>query len=415
VSAQPAVVPTFQQSTLEEIAYTIRGHFDEHGKPRRYVCPDWTEIPGELPRKVTCKRRGCPRCGRNWARDVVRITHENLDAFVHAMTTAGTIYSAVVMVTITAPGEDRLPWDEAHCAHRRPHRHRGPAGCRVQERAAREWSDTLTWRWEKLRSAARLATRRDLSAPSGELGPAPIILARFYEPQKRGVPHLHVVVAYGTEAQRDAAHVFVGHLKRLVGEYDFGFADGRGKLSREDRGTTATRHGVELRPRTGQDVARYLSSYLTGRDSKKKNTIRENLADPVMPRSLFWITPALSSLSESERIAALRERVGVPAGTGVTMRWLRKARHMWAALEGRVEAPTWARTEDAVIAAVVYLRIYRRRPPPTDLAPALETARRIDRDVWRLGRWDTYGPQMLDFALQLVEACIPSEPEEAAA
>ncbi len=351
-------------------------------------------------RRRTCKRRGCPRCGAPWARDWRRNMAVNLAAK----------HGSVTLVSITAPGAERLPWDEAHCAHRRRHIHYGPAGCRVKQRAAREWTDTLSLRWGWLRKSATLATRRALKNEiSGELGPAPSVLARVWEPQKRGVPHLHLVLGYSHGRERQAAQVFVTELKRLAPEYDFGFVDGR------------------LQPITAEDAARYLSSYLTGRNSSKKptkTTIREDIADPVMPRSLIWVTPALtcvelpdSSEEWRDRLTAMRRRLRIKHGTGVTMRYLRKARHLWASLDGVCDAPAWRSTREAVLVVAVFLQAFRKRPPPEDLSPALELADRIDADVaYHLGddieekrsRWERYQPQLLPFAFQLAEACVPA-------
>lgn len=390
--------------SLEVIPYTERDRRHVDGRTRKFFCPHeaWD---GKI---RTCKRRGCPRCGPPWSRDWLRVNQTNFEHFG----------APVVMVTITAPGQDRLPWDEEHepCARRRRHVHSGPRGCRVQQRAAREWSDTLSWRWAKLRGAARLATQRQLKRTSGELGPPPALLERAYEPQKRGVPHLHVVLGYGTEDQKNAAHVFVGELKRLAADYDFGFADGRGKKAGVHGRGVVERHGVELRPMSGEDAARYLANYLTGRNSKKKNTIRENISDPVMPTSLIWLTPALSSSSTSERLQAMRTRLGVTCGTGVTMRWLRRARWLWSALKGRCTPPTWPSTTNAIHTVSAYLQAFEKRPPPRDLEPALRLAREVDRRAHAKGWWE-YEQHITDFAMHLVESCMPPavEPAEAVA
>lgn len=348
---------------------------------RRFECPS----RGYDGRLRTCKRRGCPRCGSPWARDWQRGMAVNLAAK----------HGPVVLVSITAPGEDLLPWDLDHCAgkHRdRKPKHSGKRGCRVQPRAAREWSDTLTWRWQKMRNATQLAVRRHLRDELGFLGDAAVILLRVYEPQKRGVPHMHLVLGYATAAERAAAREFVAQLKRLASEYDFGFVD-------------------MTEPITAEDAARYLSSYLTGRNSKKKSSIRENIADPVMPRSLVWLTPALTSTSASERIAVMRSKIGVVRGTGVTMRWLRKARHLWAALEGRCMFPQFRDTEEAVRVVAVYMQAFRRGPPPA-LEPALGVAREIDAVAKRDGKWwllEQQWREQLEFAFTAVAACMPQE------
>lgn len=340
------------------------------GKIRQ--CPVWSDFDKRM---RTCKRRECKRCGQAWARDWLRNMETNLAAYG----------GAVVMLTITAPGEDRLPWDEHYCRvekGRTRHKvHRGPLGCRVQQRAAREWSDTLSWRWAKLRGAAQLATKR-------ATGQQAVILERAYEPQKRGVPHLHVVLGYRTPADQEAAHVFVGHIKRLVTEYDFGFADGRGSAARS-RGIktrpAVEMYGVELRPMLGENAARYLASYLTGRagKAKKKGTIRDNISSPVMPRSLLWLTPKLTSKEEAITSD------GRP--TGVTMRMLRRARQLYAAARGLCTAPLWHSAVDAAETALVYRRAFTRRAsgsdPPAD--EVLAYARKVDGGFRRAQKFVT--------------------------
>jgi hypothetical protein len=284
----------------------------------------------------TCKRRYCPRCGQVWARSWGTVSRVNLAKYG----------GPVALVSITAPGADRLPW-----ACTREHEHSGPKGCRIEAEAADAWAEQARANWKKLRDAARLATVR-------ALGVKPALLERVWEPQKRGVPHLHVVVGMATPAQRAAAEHFVAGLHRLAPEHDFGFVDRK------------------LTSITAADAARYLTSYLVGRDSSKKATIRENIADPRMPRSLVWLTPVLT-----------RE-------TRVTMRNLRRARWLLAALSGRCDVYPRVEPEDRydVAAAAVALERVRilcaargpdARNEPLQLAQARVALTRIMGDLYR--------------------------------
>lgn len=196
----------------------------------------------------------------------------------------------VLMIAITPPGTDRLPW-----ACTKEHDHEGPKGCKVDGEAADEWSYAARANWKHLREAARKATM-------AAVGLKPTLIERVWEPQKRGIPHLHIVLGMATEAEKIAAHRFVDELEARTGEYDFGFV----QQKREVMGAA--------------EASRYLVGYLLGR-SKRKGTIRENIADPRMPRSLIWLTPALTSLKRG--------------GTGVTMRTLRYINWYFAALRGR--------------------------------------------------------------------------------
>ena len=282
--------------------------------------------------KPSCKRRSCLFCGPRWARDWRRVLAVNLEA------TGG----AVATIAITGPGAERLPWDEHYCRvvrGRGPHKHSGPRGCRVQERAVREWAETLSYRWRLLRQAARIATKR-------ELGEAPPwVLARVWEPQKRGVPHLHLVVPYETWREKRAADCFRRHIARLAREYDFGGVQGK------------------LAPIEGKEAARYVANYLAGRTAKK-SSIRDNISDPNLPRSLLWLTPRLT-----------RE-------TFVTMRTLRRARHVWAWADGRCELPVFATWEEGLRVAVAFRSVYPKRAGPVpagfDGGTKLELAKLTD-------------------------------------
>ncbi|HEY8775786.1 MAG TPA: hypothetical protein VIM33_04810 [Gaiellaceae bacterium] len=223
---------------------------------------------------VSCKRRGCSHCGTAWARAWSIVMRENLRHYG----------ARVVMLSLTAPGVERLPWDRSRCKSKAPHRCSGRRGCVVEEFAADAWSVSAPARWAALRQAARLACRRR--------GEVPNLLARVWEPQKRGVPHLHAVFGVATVEEDKAARAFLRELARLAPEYDFGL------------------EGLDddhFNPVAPERVSSYVTSYLTGRRGKK-GTIRENIADPRMPRSLLWVAAKLT-----------RE-------THVTMRRLRYAR-----------------------------------------------------------------------------------------
>ncbi len=282
-------------------------------------CPDLDE------RGRNCKRRGCPYCGRLWAWDWERVMHTNLRHYA----------GAVRMVAITAPGADALPWSgwrrDPKTGRVRPcppsHAHSGARGCLVESQAANEWSESVTQRWKELREAARKAT---LDA----LGLKPTLLLRVWEPQKRGVPHLHVVLGVRTEAEKIAAERFRQELDERASHYGFGFVQ---------------RHVHETGPR---QAARYLVGYLLGR-SKRKTGIRENIADARMPRSLIWLTP---DLTIGPLVAGRRT-----GGTLCTMRRLRYARWYFAAFSGRSSQWPCLRGQVAVDIARVVTLLERQR------------------------------------------------------
>jgi hypothetical protein len=315
-------------------------------------------VDGTCPRqsdfKTNCRSRACPVCGPRWARNHGAKMQHNLEHLGGRFAT----------IAITGPGADRLPWDEERCKQRgRGHVHSGRRGCRVRERDLRLWCETLGLRWKWLREAAQLATKRETGSPVG-------IMEKVWEPQKRGVPHLHLVVPYGTPEERRVADAFRRNLDQRSAKHDFG------------------RVQPKLKPIEGRLAARYLANYLAGRTSKK-NSIRENIADPNLPKSLLWESPVLSSVSSSPRMVKWRARYGLKLGTGITMRTLRRARHLWACLEGIIEPyPRWKNLEEATIGVIVARRINPARAgPAANIGQALAFARRVDRDVARGIGW----------------------------
>jgi hypothetical protein len=228
----------------------------------------------------------------------------------------------VVMLSLTAPGVDRLPWDRSRCRRKAPHTCSGRRGCVVEEQAADAWSSSAPARWAELRQAARRVCRYR--------GQVPTLLARVWEPQKRGVPHLHAVLGVATAAEEQAARAFLAELARLAPVYDFGL------------------EGLDddhFNPVEPDKVARYVASYLTGRRGKK-GTIRENIADPRMPRSLLWVASHLT-----------RE-------TKVTMRLLRRARWVIVALRGRCQLYPKLYGDELFEVAKVVCRLERATGPP---------------------------------------------------
>jgi hypothetical protein len=327
---------------------------------------DVTHCPSGNIWNPSCKRRGCKFCGPRWARNWELIFQLATDHYDRS----------VVMVAVTPPGEQRLPWDEEWCSHRRPHKHRGPSGCRVEERAAREWSETAGERYKLMRDAAQKFTRRQMKKAAGAPRAANII-GRVWEPQRRGVPHLHIVLGYGDLAERITANLFVSYVKaKASSEYDFGWVEQPWDAKKCDRDhvdengrhvhNPAAGCRVKLSGISGAEAARYLVRYLTGR-SKRKSTIRENVSHPNMPMSLIWLSNRLTNVEKG--------------GTGMTMRTLRRARHLWACAKGRCdEYPRWKNVTEAVLVGYVCWRAFARRGE-TDEPPPINELLRLARTV----------------------------------
>jgi hypothetical protein len=320
----------------------------------------------------------------------------------------------VVLVTITAPGDDVLPWDEAHCRHPRGGEHSGKRGCRVEQSTAREFNATASWRLAALRRAATVYAER-------ATGTRPRFLDRAWEAQRRGVAHWHGVYGADTPAELEAVALLVERLKASAHEYGWGFVDAKGRKRNDPRarGKRVVVAGVELRLIAPEDAARYLASYLAGR-SAHKASMRTAVMSPEM-RSLidgvtirrqslplWWLSPTLTKL------------------TLVTMRTLRRARHLWAELKGVADVgPSWRDARDAITAALVLRTVFGRKAnaPPLDVAGALRLAGDVDRAgaervtifdgfaEWELERRHTAGfrAELARLARMLAEPAMPHD------
>jgi hypothetical protein len=216
----------------------------------------------------------------------------------------------VVLSAVTPPGIEELPWDEAHCAWRGPHRHGN--GCRVDGDALDEWSRDISARWKRLHNAARNACRR-------EKGRCLPIATRAWEPQMRGPGHDHPVFHVHSPEDVRVAECYLRHLARLAPLHGFGFV--------------GEKRGRSMQIMSGDRAAAYLSSYFVRRKGSKA-TLQENARNPHLPRMLIWASPTLTR------------------ATGVTMRNLRRVRQLWAVRLGKLPPPSWSGVELARIVAL---------------------------------------------------------------
>lgn len=152
------------------------------------------------------------------------------------------------------------------------------------------------------------------------------LVARVWEKQRRGLAHLHGVIAVATPEELAWAREYVNALRELAPAFGFGFVDGWEKVNRK------------FWP--GDQAGTYLSSYFAAGRGRKAS-ITENVQDPNLPRVLVLVG------------AHLTQR------TGVTMRSLRYARRLWAFREGRVESQGLDGWDEIVASCVL-----DRRPLP---------------------------------------------------
>ena len=138
------------------------------------------------------------------------------------------------------------------------------------------------------------------------------LLTRVWEPQARGAAHVHPVFALVEPGDERIVRLYVNQLARLAPKHGFGFV--------------GTKKGVSMMVLPAERAAAYLSSYFV-RGAREKATLQENARNPYMPHLLIWVSPKLTKL------------------TGITMRILRRIRHLWAIRKGLCPAPSWPAVE----------------------------------------------------------------------
>jgi hypothetical protein len=257
---------------------------------------------------MRCSARTCPEFAPTWARDTRRRLLENLRTV-----------RLTVMFSVTAPGADLYPFDSRFCSHRPVTRCSGRLGCRVDPELARAFNLRAGQWWSELHRAAKVRADRQ----TGHKGK---LLARVWEKQKRGLAHVHGVIAVGTPDERAWAQAYVEALRDLASRYGFGFVDGWHKIGRK------------FWP--GDQAGAYLSSYFVSR--KHKAGITENVLAGDLPRVVVFVGRDLTRV------------------TGCTMRSLRNARRIWASREGLIDRPSLTYSE--WLAAAQLLSMSRSRP-----------------------------------------------------
>lgn len=222
---------------------------------------------------MRCKKRTCPSCGLLWAGD----------ARVKLLANVSHYGGDVVLVTVTAPGSDRLP----------------------DRRAMVEWNLSAPERWRRLHSAARQAAIR--------LGHRVTVVSRTWEYQRRGALHVHVVVGVGTARELAGAHAYADQLARLRHLHGFGFVD-RGRR-------VGGRRALEVIP--AERASRYVAKYLSPLGHDGKPTLSETVTRRDVPPHVVHVSRRLT------------------CETGVTMRTLRWRRACHVARVDPATGETW--------------------------------------------------------------------------
>jgi hypothetical protein len=186
----------------------------------------------------------------------------------------------------------------------------------VNPGTARDFNQRAGKWWSELHRVAKVRADR----ATGHKGK---ILARVWEKQRRGLAHVHGVLAAGSPAELAWAREYVTALRDLAPSKGFGFVDGWHKVGRK------------LWP--GDQAGAYLSSYFV-RGKGPKAPMTQNVLDGDLPRLVVLVGRHLT------------------AETGCTMRNLRLSRRIWAWRAGLIERPDiedW----DLVVAGCLLARV----------------------------------------------------------
>lgn len=223
------------------LARAVRRPLHSHAVPKCDSCGKALSPYGR------CNRRYCPAYFKTWARDQVQVIYRNIEAL-------GEHHD---LITITPPGKSSLPWDEASCAHRGPHKHSGPDGCRVEKRALDRWMYDRDRELTRYLDAAKTRASRATEEPRAETVLTP-------ELQERGAPHWHI--AAGAHRRR-WNQAFAAALADLAGSYGFG----RPKFDPHHHGTKGRLD------RYLSKLAAYLGKAVKDGDQEKLDALREAL------------------------------------------------------------------------------------------------------------------------------------------
>ena len=99
-------------------------------------------------------------------------------------------------LTLTAPGEDVLPWDRTKCTHSPGIKCSGDIGCVCEAQALARWHDDVAQRWSWFVTDLRRELKTDVQ------------FFKTYEPQKREALHIHAMArAAGVTERRFRAAV----------------------------------------------------------------------------------------------------------------------------------------------------------------------------------------------------------------
>lgn len=205
------------------------------------------------------------------------------------------------LFTVTAPGEEFLPWDTEQCAEQGEHRHSGKLGCRVDPKAAAVWNESAQKRWTAAQREAKRRADKTLREFGWKGRPVSVLLS-WWEPQKRGVLHKHALLPWETPAERLWSRAYIRSWEEIRQRFWFGFVDRKPKVD------------------TAQKLARYVAGYTLGGGGKLSLAEAAERCD-WLPTRTFHINRRLTQK------------------TGATMRAARFNRRVEACFQGKCHWP----------------------------------------------------------------------------
>jgi hypothetical protein len=124
-----------------------------------------------------------------------------------------------LLVTLTPPGADVLPWDPTQCTHSPDKPCSGKIGCRCEPLPLAIWHNDITERWSRwVEDVRRELNPGQTHLPIAERS-VQVEYAKVYEPQKRDALHAHAMVAVvGPVSMKRVRQV----MKRCAKRHGFG-------------------------------------------------------------------------------------------------------------------------------------------------------------------------------------------------
>jgi hypothetical protein len=277
--------------------------------------------------EVPCGSRYCAACGLRWQGD----------QRVQAVAASEHLGGTVGLLTVTGPGGEYFA--------RYAREHGGDTRLAVAT-----WNRRARRRWRRLhlRATRMLRDRMAVVAPGWR------VLFRSWEYQKRGVLHLHLVVPYGSDGEREVTDAYVANLHAMARREGFGYVMG-GDTGRRPRWDRVPR----VKPADGPAAARYVCKYVAATGAGKEGMV--HVAKRTATRgSVLYISPTLTQAS------------------GINMSKLRNRRRVWSRFrDSDGEVSDWP-------SACLADSVQRGRPPLTreGVRAIVEAARATRAGSW---------------------------------